>query len=67
MCACIFERERSVYERDVVAVEELLGNVRGQIWGCGELRVGGAIDAMERDLTILGIAECATVDAQSHL
>jgi hypothetical protein len=38
-----------------------------QIWGCGELRVGGAIDAMECDLTVLGIAESAPVDAQSHL
>ena len=42
-------------------------NVRGQIWGCGELCIGGAIDTVERDLTVLGIAERPPVDAQSHL
>src|SRR5690242_4674473 len=67
VCGGVVHRERPVDKGDIVAVEEAVRNMRGQIWGCGELGVGGAIDAMECDLAVLGIAERPPVDTQPHL
>jgi hypothetical protein len=46
MCGGIVEGKWSVYERDIVAVKELLGDMRRQIRGRGELRIGGAINSV---------------------
>jgi hypothetical protein len=61
----ILYREGSVYERDVIAVEEAVGNVGGLVGGRGELGVGGAVDAVESDLAVLVVAEGPPFDAQT--
>jgi hypothetical protein len=67
VCIGIAEGERAVHKRDVVAVKELVRDVRGLIRGRGELGIGGAVDAVERDLTVVRVTERPPVDMQSHL
>jgi hypothetical protein len=67
VCIGILEGEGAVDKRDVVAVKELVRDVRGLIWGRGELGIGSAVDAMERDLTIMRVAKRTPVNVQSHL
>jgi hypothetical protein len=65
MCGCIVDRKRPVYEGDIVAVEEILCNIGGYIRCGGELRVGGAVDAVEDDLAVVIISKGTAVYAEA--
>lgn len=66
VCGRIVDREGAVYKGDVVAVKEAVDDVRGLVRIRGKLGVGRAVDAVESDFPIVGVAERTTVYAQAE-
>ena len=67
--ASIFYGERACMEINVISVKKLVGNVRGQIWRTGILRVPGEVDSSECYLSAMRITELAIFNSkpQGHV
>lgn len=59
MKVCVFFGEGPAVELDIVAVEEVRGDVRRLIWLAGVLGVSGDIDASQHDLTPVSVSKLA--------
>lgn len=61
---CIFLRERARMKVDVVSIEEIVRDMRREIWGAGILRIARQVDSSECYLTAMGIAELAIFNSK---
>jgi hypothetical protein len=64
MSVSIFDGEGSANEGDIVAIEEVLGNVRRLVRSSREFGIACNVYAMENDFTILSVAESVSVDSK---
>lgn len=62
---CFGQGKWAVDERDMVAIEELIADVGGQVGRSGEFGVGSDVDAVEDDLAVVSITEQRPVDSEA--
>jgi len=61
----LFHGEWPLGERDVIAVEEVLGNVRRLVRSIGKLCIGGDVNAVQGDFAVVGISEGGAVNSEA--
>lgn len=62
---CILERKRTTDEGNVICIEEVLGDVGGDLRMLWVFGISSDIDASQGDLTVLRVAEPVSVYLQS--
>lgn len=65
MQVCVFLWERPGVELDIVAVKEVLGDVRRLVWPARVFGISGDIDASQHYLAPLAVAKLAAFDLQA--
>lgn len=61
----IFFSKGSAVKFDVVSVEEILGDMGGDVWRTGEFRVPGDVYTAKEDMPAIVVPELAIFDSQS--